>query len=256
MQDLSLVIVAENEERTIRQVLEAARPICAEMILVDSGSSDRTVEIAKELGAICHHQKWLGFAAQKNLAISLAKSAWILSLDADEILTPELSAEISQTLARQDLESFEGFRMPRILFVGNDAIRHGGFYPDAQLRLFRRGKGSFNERMVHEAVKVNGKVGLLKSDMLHRAYPDLAAYAEAMDKYARLSAKEFAAKGYSGWRTSLLNEWLHPWWTFAYRMIARGGFLDGKIGLRANWIYKDYVRKKIVYLRQRAKRAE
>jgi glycosyltransferase involved in cell wall biosynthesis len=256
MQDLSLVIVAQDEERTIRQVLEGARPICSEIILVDSGSSDRTVEIAKELGATCHHQKWLGYAAQKNLALSLAKSEWILSLDADEILTPELALEITQTLARPDLDSFEGFRIPRILFIGEHAIKHGGFYPDAQLRLFRRGKGTFNERMVHEAVKVNGKVGLLKSDMLHRAYPDLAAYAEAMNKYALLSAEEFAAKGYSGWRTSLLNEWLHPGWTFAYRMIARGGFLDGKIGLQANWIYQDYVRKKIVYLRQRTKRAK
>ena len=255
MQDLSLVIVAKDEERTIRQVLEAARPLCRELIVVDSGSSDRTVEIAREMGAQCYHQEWLGYAAQKNFAISLAKCEWILSLDADEILTRELVSELSETLARKDLASFEGFRLPRILFIGEHALTHGGFFPDAQLRLFRRGKGAFNERRVHEAVKLTGKVGALKNPMLHRAYPDLSAYSKALDNYALLSAEEFDARGYSVWKTSRLNESLHPWWTFAYRFIGRAGFLDGKIGLQANWIYKDYVRKKIVYLRQRAERA-
>jgi glycosyltransferase involved in cell wall biosynthesis len=254
MQDLSLVIVAKDEERTIRQVLESAQGLCRELIVVDSGSSDRTVEIAREMGAQCHHQEWLGYAAQKNYALSLAKCTWVLSLDADEILTPELCAEISQTLARHDLDSFEGFSIPRILFIGEHALTHGGFYPDSQLRLFRRGKGTFNDRIVHEAVKLTGKVGSLKNPMLHRAYSDFSAYSEAMNKYALLSAEEFSARGYSGWKTSRLNEWLHPYWTFAYRFIGRGGFLDGKIGLQANLIYQDYVRKKIVYLRQRAKK--
>jgi hypothetical protein len=178
-----------------------------------------------------------------------------LSLDADEILTPELASEIAETLARPDLDSIDGFRIPRILFIGEHAITHGGFYPDAQLRLFKRGKGTFNERKVHEAVNVAGKVGLLKSAMLHHAYPDFASYAEAMNKYALLSAEEFASKGHSEWKVSHLNEWLHPWWTFSYRFILRAGFLDGAIGLRANWIYRDYVRKKIIYLREHAKKA-
>jgi glycosyltransferase involved in cell wall biosynthesis len=254
MQDLSLVIVAQDEERTIGRVLQAAQELWREVILVDSGSSDRTVEIAQQMGAQCHYQEWLGYSAQKNYALSLATSKWILSLDADEILSPELVSEIVKTLARSDVESFDGFRIPRIFLIGEHAIMHGGFYPDAQLRLFKRGKGAFNERIVHEAVKVAGKVGSLKNDMLHYAYPDLAAYSKAMNKYALLSAEEFASKGYSSWKTSRLNEWLHPWWTFAYRFVVRAGFLDGTIGLKANWIYSDYVRKKIVYLRQHSKR--
>jgi glycosyltransferase involved in cell wall biosynthesis len=254
MQDLSLVIVAKDEERTIGQVLSSARALCREMILVDSGSSDRTVEIAQEMGAKCHHQDWLGYAGQKNYALSLAQSTWILSLDADEVLTQELAAEIATTLARSDLDLFNGFRIPRLLLIGNTAIAHGGFYPDAQLRLFRRGPGAFNDRKVHEAVKIPGKIGSLKNAMLHYAYQDFSAYANALDKYARLSAEEFAQNACSWWSTSRLNEWLHPWWTFFYRLFFRAGFLDGRIGLKANWIYKDYVRKKIVYLRQLVKR--
>jgi glycosyltransferase involved in cell wall biosynthesis len=258
MPDLSLVIVAKDEERTIGQVLSSARALCREMILVDSGSSDRTVEIAQGMGATCHHQEWLGYAAQKNYALSLAQSTWILSLDADEVLTPELAAEIATTLTRSDLDLYNGFCIPRLLLIGETAIAHGGFYPDAQLRLFRRGEGAFNDRKVHEAVKIqgatHGRVGSLKNAMWHYAYPDFSAYEQALDKYAHLSAEEFALKGYSWWKTSRLNEWLHPWWTFIYRFFFRAGFLDGGVGLRANWIYKDYVCKKIVYLRQLTKR--
>jgi len=253
MRKLSLVIVAKNEERTIGRVLAATKDLCAEVILVDSGSTDKTVEIARQMGAQCSFQKWLGYAAQKNYALSLATSEWILSLDADEILTPELAKEISDTLNSASVESFDGFRIPRILYIGDHAITHGGFYPDAQLRLFKRGKGAFNDRLVHESIKVQGKVGLLHYPMLHYAYPDLSAYADAMNGYALLSAEEFCAKGHPNWKSSRLNELVHPWWTFCYRFFFRAGFLDGAIGFKANASYKEYVRKKIAYLREHAK---
>jgi glycosyltransferase involved in cell wall biosynthesis len=250
MRGLSVVIVAQDEERTIGQVLDSIKAIANEIILVDSGSSDKTIDIAKSCGAMCHHQEWLGYAQQKNFAISLAKCEWILSLDADEVVSAPLLKEIETVLSQPEGENFDGYRIPRYLYIGNTALCHGGFYPDAQLRLFKRGKGEFKPRMVHEAVTVNGKVGHLKEAMRHYAYTDFEAFENAMDKYARLSAQEFATKGDVGWRISKVNELLHPWWTFLYKYLFRGGFLDGEMGLKANWIYRNYVRKKITYLRE------
>ena len=247
---LSVVIIAKDEERTIGRVLEAVKPIADEMILVDSGSQDRTKEIALELGAQCHHQDWLGYAKQKNHALSLAKGDWVLSLDADEVLSVELVQEIKELLLREDATKFDGYKIPRALYIGDTRVAHGGFYPDAQLRLIQSGKGKFNDRMVHEAIKMDGPVADLKNEMRHYAYKTVDEFSEAMDKYARLSAQEFAKRSKFGWRASPLNQLLHPLWTFVYRFVFRKGFLDGLLGLRLATIYSDYIRKKIVYLRE------
>jgi glycosyltransferase involved in cell wall biosynthesis len=114
--------------------------------------------LPKEKGAIVQHQDWLGFAKQKNFAIDLAKSDWVLSLDADEILSDQLVAEIAALLKSPNLDQFDGYKIPRILYIGDQAVSRGGFYPDAQLRLFKRGKGKFGERLVHEAIKMDGPV--------------------------------------------------------------------------------------------------
>jgi glycosyltransferase involved in cell wall biosynthesis len=246
---LSVVIVAQDEERTIGQVLDSVKPIASEIILVDSGSKDKTLEIAKSRGAVCYHQQWQGYAQQKNFAVSLASDEWVFSLDADEVVSEALAKEI-ETVLSDPTEEFDGYLIPRFLYIGETALCHGGFYPDAQLRLFKRGKGQFKPRMVHESVTVDGKVGRLHEAMLHYAYPDFEAYEAAMDKYARLSAQEFANRGEIGWRASRVNEWVHPWWTFFYKYVCRGGFLDGEMGFKANSIYRDYVRKKISYLRE------
>jgi glycosyltransferase involved in cell wall biosynthesis len=261
MDDLSIIIVACNEERILGKTLAAVAPLAGEIIVVDSGSTDRTLEIAKGFGARCHHQQWLGYAAQKNYAISLSSRKWILSLDADEIVTEALAREISENICTDG--AYVGYRIPRLLYIGTKAFKHGGFYPDAQLRLFQNGKGSFTERKVHESVRVEGPVGQLKSPLLHYAYTDFVDYANTLNRYAQLSAQEFAEKPKTAmdsscpvqrdliqyWRTSKINEILHPLWTFSYRYFLRAGFLDGIDGLQANWIYKDYVRKKITYLR-------
>lgn len=252
MPTVSLVIVAQDEERTIGRVIDAARPIVDEIILVDSGSTDRTKEIAAERGVIVRHQDWLGFAKQKNFAMDLATGDWILSLDADEILTEPLVEEIKALLAGPELDKYDGYKIPRILYIGDRAIVHGGFYPDAQLRLVRRGKGKFGERLVHEAIKMTGPKRMLKNPMLHYAYKDIDEFAAAMDKYARLSAQEFFSRGNYASRISKVNEILHPAWTLFSRSILRGGFLDGAMGLKMAFIYSQYVRKKITYLREMA----
>ena len=171
MPKLSLVMVAQNEERTIGIVLEAAKKIADEIIFVDSGSSDQTLTIAQKYGAKIFHQDWLGYARQKNFAMGLATGDWILSLDADEVMSPSL-----------------------VLYIGEHPISHGGFYPDAQLRLIKNGAGLFNERLVHEAIKVNGKTQTLKHQIDHYSYSNLAEFDEAMEKYAKLHAREFANK--------------------------------------------------------------
>ncbi len=262
MLDLSVVIVACNEERIIGKTLAAVAPIASEIILVDSGSTDRTLEISKQYGAICHYQQWLGYSAQKNHALSLASKSWILSLDADEVVTDALVKEITTLLSQSEsvpkLALCNGYRIPRLLYIGSDALKHGGFYPDAQLRLFKNGQGKFVERKVHESVQVEGKIGQLNSMLLHYGYIDFQDYASTLDRYAKLAAEENASKyldrsghpSSSYWQTSILNETLHPLWTFCFRYFMRAGFLDGVNGLKANLIYQDYVRKKITYLRQ------
>ncbi len=249
MPSLSVVIVAQDESRTIARVLQAIKDLSNEILLVDSGSTDGTPTIATENGARVVHQDWLGYAAQKNFAIDMAVSDWILSLDADEIVSPELAVELGNLLKSPDLESRDGYSIPRVLYIGDTPVRHGGFYPDAQLRLFKRGKGRFNDRLVHEAIKVNGPVGMLSHDLLHYAYPDVNGFTAAMEKYAQLSAAEYKRSGKAGWKGHPLNELLHPTWTFFYRYVVRAGFLDGELGWRLNSIYSDYVRNKIRYSR-------
>jgi glycosyltransferase involved in cell wall biosynthesis len=252
---VSLVIIAKNEERTIGKVIDAAKELVTEIIVVDSGSSDKTCEIASERGARVIFQEWLGYAAQKNFAIDQAQGDWILSLDADEILSPALVEEMKQLVASPGFAQFDGYKIPRVLYIGEKAVLHGGFYPDAQLRLIKRGSGRFGDRLVHEAIKMDGPKAVLKNHMDHYSYRTVDDFAQAMEKYARLSAKEFygrieSGRAKPGFRTSLLNLFLHPYWTFFQRFVLRGGFKDGSLGLKLALIYSDYVRKKILYLRE------
>jgi glycosyltransferase involved in cell wall biosynthesis len=247
---LSVTIVAKNEERTIADMLAPAAELADEIVFLDSGSTDRTTEIAQRFGVHLYHQPWLGYSEQKNKALDLASGEWILSLDADEVMTAALVAEIRKTLRAGVPADIGGFRIPRVLFIGNTPVRRGGFYPDAQLRLIRKGRGRFRSRIVHESIVVDGRVGQLKNDLLHYAYKDVEQFAQTMDQYARLSAQHYFEQQHSRWRSNPLNEVLHPLWTLFYRQIVRGGLLGGPLCWRLNWIYADYVRKKVLYLRQ------
>lgn len=247
---ISVVIIAQDEQRTVGRVLEAVRPIAWEVILVDSGSTDQTKEIASEQGAKVIHQDWLGYSAQKNFAMSQATGDWLLSLDADEVITPELAAEIKELFVAGIPAGVNGYKIPRLFFIGETAIKRGGFYPDSQLRLIRRSTGHFKDRIVHESISISGKTIELSNPMYHYAYKDLQQYEQTMEKYARLSAQHYFSQKFSPWRAHILNEALHPMWTFFYRFIIRQGFLDGMLCLKLNLIYADYVRKKIHYLRE------
>lgn len=251
---ISVVIVAKNEEKKIGMVLDAVQSIADEIIVVDSGSTDKTVSVAESHGARCLFQEWLGYAAQKNFAIDLAASDWVLSLDADEVLTPELQKEILKLKITGEINQFDGYKLPRILLIGNKPVRFGGFYPDAQLRLIKKGRGQFNNRMVHEAIKISGPVRTLHNHMLHYGYNTVEEFSQAMEKYARLSAEEYKKQRASGGehRDKYNNAFAcfaRPIWTFAYRYLLRGGIMDGVLGLQLALEYSIYVNKKIQYTR-------
>ena len=187
-------------------MLAPAAELADEIILLDSGSTDRTIEIAQRFGVHLYHQPWLGYSEQKNKAIDLASGEWILSLDADEVMTPALVEEIRSAMCAGIPADIDGFRIPRVLLIGDTPVRRGGFYPDAQLRLIRKGRGRFRPRIVHESIAVEGRVGQLKNDLLHYAYQDIDQFSQTMDQYARLSAQHYFAQEHSRWRGNPMNE--------------------------------------------------
>ncbi|HEY6011878.1 MAG TPA: glycosyltransferase family 2 protein [Nitrospirota bacterium] len=237
-QKLSVAIITLNEESNIRRTLESVK-WADEIVVVDSGSTDRTVAICREYTDKVFHQEWLGFAGQKNSAIDRTTGDWVLSLDADEPIESKLAPEIRDIMASPT--AFEGYFIPRRTFFLGKQIRHGGWYPDYNLRLFRKGKGRFEERAVHEAIKVQGAVGRTVHAIEHYAYPDLASYAASINKYSSLAVDVMASKEIGAFKVSCVNIVLRPLLTFIYKYIFRLGFLDGKHGLVLNLFHSYYV---------------
>ncbi|HUK99611.1 MAG TPA: glycosyltransferase family 2 protein [Nitrospirota bacterium] len=237
-QKLSIAIITYNEESNIRRTLESVA-WALEIIIVDSGSSDKTVQICREYTDKIFHQDWLGFACQKNLAIDKTSGDWVLSLDADEPIEPELVDEIKEIISSST--SHDGYRIPRRTFFLGKEIKHGGWYPDYNLRLFRRGKGRFEERAVHEAIRVKGSVGKTRHAILHFAYPDLISYLSMMNKYTTLAVEVMSTQSISAFKIGWMNILFRPVLTFLYKFIFRLGFLDGKHGLVLNLFHAGYV---------------
>ena len=253
MPKLSVAIITYNEESNIRRMLESVK-WTDEIVVVDSGSTDRTVEICRSYTDKVFHQDWLGFAKQKNLAIDKTSGDWVLSLDADEPIEPGLADEIRTILSSP--HPFEGYYLPRKTFFLGKQIRHGGWYPDYNLRLFRKGKGRFEERAVHEAVKVQGSVGKTRHALEHFAYPDLASYLSSINKYSSLSVDVMGEKGISGFKTSWIHILMRPVLTFVLKYFLRLGFLDGKHGLVLNLFHSYYVFAKYAKAWERREKAQ
>jgi glycosyltransferase involved in cell wall biosynthesis len=263
---LSVVIISHNEETNIGRTLQSVQPLVkdglGEIIVVDSGSTDHTVGIAQSYGAKIFVEDWKGYAAQKNSAIEKAAGDWILSLDADESLEPRLAELIAGGMADAKPGSPEwcltmalagkpaanphltkgelvGFWFPRKNFFLGRWIRHGGFWPDQKLRLFRLGKGGFKDTPVHETVAVEGDtLKVVGGAIVHDSYPTLSAYIDHMNHYSSLGAEMAAAKGQRG---GLSNIVLRPLFTFVYNYIFRLGFLDGREGLLLHLYHAVYV---------------
>ena len=240
---LSVAIVAMNEEASIGQTLESVR-WADEIVLVDSGSTDRTCDTARQCGAKVLLKAWPGFSLQKSYAFENCTQDWILSLDADEVVTTGLAEEIQRVIGNPD--ALNGYWIPRKnLFLGK-WTRFGGFYPDPKLRLFRRGRAFMTGAVVHEDIllkpEFDQRTGHLKNPMVHHAYPTLFSYMEHMNRYSSLGAKAAVAKGFRGF--SILDIVLRPMATFIYNYFFRLGFLDGREGLLLHLYHAVYVSSK------------
>ncbi len=222
---ISATIITLNEERNIARVIESLR-CCDEIVVVDSGSVDRTVEIAAKLGARIVEGAWPGYAAQKNLAAERAAYDWILSLDADESLSEALEGEIWRI--KKHGPSHDAYTMPRLAQYLGRWILHSGWYPDRKVRLYDRRKARWVGDYVHESVRVEGAIGHLESNMLHFTCSSLSEHLRTMDRYTSLAAEQMIANGDRvGWLKLLAD----PPWTFFRTFVLKLGFLDGVEGL-------------------------
>lgn len=237
---LSVAIVAMDEEANIGRTLASVR-WADEIVLVDSGSRDRTREIAREHGARVIEEAWRGYVAQKQYAVELCTKDWVLLLDADEEVSPELAEEIRAALASPG--EINGFRLPRKnLFLGR-WMRRGGFYPDPKLRLFRNGMGFVTGHDPHDRCEL--KLGVpqrtrkFKNPIVHSTYPTLSYYIAHMNRYSSLGAELAVSQGRRSF--SLANIVIRPLATFFYNYVVRLGFLDGREGLLLHLYHAVYV---------------
>jgi glycosyltransferase involved in cell wall biosynthesis len=256
---LSVAIITKNEEANLVRTLASVQ-FADEIVVLDSASTDRTQEIARDFHAIVYDETWKGFAGSKNSAIAKCTGDWILSLDADEELSPELQHEIAALLPTNPLVDAYYIRR-RNLFLGR-WIKHGGFYPDPKLRLFRRAAANFTstpkfqDRPVHETIAFDGASGTLDHDLIHHAYPTLETYIEHMDRYSSLGCELLVAAGkVSRSRTAFVcNILLVPQLGFLWNYVFRLGFIDGREGLLLHLYHATYTSWKYAKAWQTARR--
>ena len=222
---LSIVIITRNESANIADCLKSVS-WADEIVVVDSGSTDNTVEICREYGCKVLEADWPGFGPQKNRALAMATQPWVLSIDADERVTPELKAELLEMMNND--EGFAGFEIPRLSSFCGRFIEHSGWRPDYVLRLFKRDKAIFSDDLVHEKVLIEGRSKKLKSSLIHYTYTSLDQVIDKMNQYSQLSAQSKFEKGE---RSTVRKAVLKGIFAFVRTYILRAGFLDGSHGL-------------------------
>ena len=237
---LSVCIITHNEEGNIARTLDSVKTIADELIVVDSGSTDRTVELARARGAKVFVEEWRGFSKQKNAAMAKTSGDWILSLDADEEVSAELAGSIKALLRSGGAApEFDAYMVGRKNFYLSRWLKRSGYYPDRKLRLVRRGMGEFEDRAVHESMHTTGKIGRLEGDLIHHAYATLESFIEHANRYSSLGGKMEASERKVGF--SIANIVLRPIVAFIYRYFFRLGFLDGREGLLVHLNHAAYV---------------
>lgn len=241
---LSVVIITHNEEDNIRDALESVK-WADEIVVVDSFSADRTAEICREYTDKVYSFEWAGFSEQKNKAVSMTTQPWVFVLDADERVTKELKDEILDVI--KDKSSMDGYYVPRKNYFAYRWIKHGGWWPDYTLRLFRREKGLFEAREVHESIKVLGSTGYLKNPIEHYTYKNVDDYLKRMQTYSILAARELFKKGR---RANILDIIFRPPATFFRMFFLQLGMLDGIYGIILAYLYSVYTYKKYSKLRE------
>lgn len=250
MASLSVILITKNEAENIRACIESVA-WADEIIVVDSGSTDDTVAISKQLGAQVHEHDWPGFGVQKNRALGYATKDWVLSLDADERVTPELRAEIETILKAGQTQ--DCYLVPRLSNYCGRFMYHSGWYPDLLPRLFRRGKARFSDDLVHERLIVEGSSGKLKGLLLHYAFDGMEEVLHKVNQYSTAGAAMMYKRGR---KASLSGAVLRGLWSFFRTYILRGGILDGREGFmlavsNAEGTYYRYL--KLMLLNQKQK---
>ena len=223
MPQLSAIVITRDEAANIGACLDSLT-FCDERIVVDSGSTDATVEIARQKGARVELHPWRGYGPQKNYALSLATGEWVLSVDADEQVPPALAAAIKGVLSDRGAD---GWEFPRLSSFCGRQMRHSGWYPNYVLRLFRRGKAGFEDVIVHESVVCAGPVKRLSEPLIHHPVRRLEDALSRMDRYSTASAQALAA---SSRRVSFMTGIGHGLFSFLRTYVLRAGFLDGAEG--------------------------
>lgn len=223
---LSVIVITHNEQANIGDCLKSL-DFADEIIVVDSSSTDHTVDLARALGADVHvTEDWPGFGPQKNRALALAKGQWVLSVDADERVNDALRAEIVNAMSRETGPAV--YRFPRRSRYCGQFMQHSGWSPDWVVRLFRRGSAKFSDDLVHEKLLMQGVVGDLKSPLLHLSFPDFESVLDKANRYSTAGAQAMRLKGKSA---SLHGAIGHGMWAFFRTYVLRRGFLDGQLGL-------------------------
>jgi glycosyltransferase involved in cell wall biosynthesis len=236
MPGITGTIITFNEEARVAEAI-ASLSCCDEVIVVDSGSTDRTLEIARSMGALVFTRAWEGYSKQKNFAAEQASNDWILSIDADERVSIELADEIARWKSAGNGNASAWSMSRRVFYLGK-WIKHSGWYPDRKLRLYDRKHCRWEGDFVHEWVKVNGEPGALRGDLLHFPYRDWNDHLKRIDRYTQLAAEAARHEGMGGSVSKLL---LAPPLTFIKAFVLRAGFLDGWRGLAIAYMGARYV---------------
>jgi glycosyltransferase involved in cell wall biosynthesis len=242
---LSAVLITQDEGSRIQGALDSVS-FCDEIVVVDSGSSDRTRDLAGSAGArVLVRTPWPGFVAQRNAAMEAARHDWVLALDADERVTAPLREEILALRSRGF--DRDGYRIPRVAFYLGRWIRGTDWYPDPQLRLFDRRKGRWAGGLVHESVKVEGRVGRLRGEMEHHPYRDVSDHMRKIDAYTTLWARQAFEEGR---RAGALEATGAALWAFVRNYLLRGGVLLGGVGLTVSTLNTYYTFTKLAKLQE------
>ena len=244
MKKISVAVITKNEEQNIRACLESVR-WADEIVVVDNGSNDETLQICRDFQARVYEEEWKGFSRQKNSAIEKTRNEWVLSLDADERVSPALQQEIKEVLDRGP--STDGYFIARKNFFLGRWIEHCGWYPDYNLRLFRKSRGRFQERAVHERVEIEGKVGYLKHPLEHYTYRSLNDFFQRMNGYSTLAAREMRNEGK---KYRFFDVFFRPPFTFLQMYLLRAGFLEGYLGFLLAVLYSFYTFAKYIKLKE------
>ena len=240
---LSVIVIARNEEKDLPGCLDSVKGLASEIVLADSGSTDRTLDIARAAGAAVFHQEWQGYGKQKQAAMDRARGPWILNIDADERVTPGLAAEIRATLAKDPREN--GFSIPfRHYFLGR-RLRFGRFSTETHVRLFRKDAAKYGAQQIHEGIEVRPPLGRLSGVIDHHSYRDLSEYLDKCNRYTSMIAEKRFAEGHR------FHVWHHLRLPaeFLMRYFLRLGFLDGEPGFTYSLLSSYYVWLKFAKLR-------